>query len=94
METICLLASEVVHLMCLVPMFFELLEIDQGTVHVQYTIMSSFCCWAFLYSLDVIHMVAIATRNNDVVDVVNHIKWNILDNGVSMYMYCAYVIKG
>ena len=34
-ERVCLLASEVVHLMCLVPLFFDLLDTDPGKEGIQ-----------------------------------------------------------
>ena len=40
-----------------------------------------------------INMVAIATRNPNVADVVNRIKWSVLNNGVKYIIYVQYCIQ-
>lgn len=73
----CLLASEVIHLMCLVPHFFDSLQTNEGSNNTFILPITYKCLFEGLTK-----MTAVATRNPDVSAMIASIIWKVQDKGV------------
>lgn len=78
----CLLASEVVHLMCLVPHFFDLLQTNEGIVITCIGICCVLINRKYIRTQGLIKMTAIATKNFNVSEVIAEIAWKVRTRGV------------
>ena len=78
----CLIASEVVHLMCLVPIFFDFLQNNKGK-------KSYFNCLSIVHVIvGVLEMIAVATNNRNISDNISHIARKIQNFGVMYLLLC------
>lgn len=86
----CLLASEVVHLMCLVPQFFESLQTNEG-MYTSYTVQA-YCSFTWVFQ-GLLKMTAIATKDPNLSDVIAEIMWKVQAKGVKLLLVDMLVSK-
>lgn len=83
----CLLASEVVHLMCLVPQFFDSIQSNQGNVDVKNNVFNNAYCLSGLAN-----MITVATKNPDAPEMIANITCKVQSRGVRIMLVAFLVI--